>query len=86
MAWLSNGNDGERRSWHGMNQPRPKLPYYFRTTKRLKGLDEFEPPAWKGRVKFGDETASLSAPTWMNIILLAVFVGGVIGWWLAQPK
>lgn len=68
-----------------MNQPKPKLPYYFHTSKRLKGLDEFEPPVWKGGVKFG-ERANLSAPTWMNVILISVLVGGAIGWWLAQPN
>ncbi len=36
-----------------MNQPKPRLPYYLRALKRLKSLDEFEPPAWKGRVRFG---------------------------------
>jgi len=38
-----------------MNQPKPKLPTYFRTSKRLKSLDEFEAPAWKGRARFGDD-------------------------------
>lgn len=23
--------DTERRTWHGMNQPKPRLPYYFRS-------------------------------------------------------
>ena len=50
------GRDTERRSWHGMNQPKPRLPYYLRPSKRLRSLDEFEPPAWKGRVRFdGDD-------------------------------
>ena len=59
MAW-GRDRDTERRSWHGMNQPKPRLPYYFRTSKRLKSLDEFEPPAWKGRVRFpGDDEVTV---------------------------
>lgn len=52
MAW-GRGRDSERRSWHGMNQPKPRLPSYLHPTKRLKSLDEFDPPAWKGRIRFG---------------------------------
>jgi endonuclease YncB( thermonuclease family) len=55
MAWGRGTDNGERRGWHGMNQPRPRLPDYLRPSKRLRSLDEFEPPAWKGRVRFGDE-------------------------------
>lgn len=42
-----------RKNWFGMNQPRPRLPHYFRTRKRLRSLDEFEDPPWKGRTQFG---------------------------------
>ena len=44
-----------RRSWHGMGQARPRLPAYLRPgERRLKSLDEFEEPEWKGRVRFGE--------------------------------
>jgi len=32
---MSKRDDGERHSWHGMNQPKPRLPYYFHASKRL---------------------------------------------------
>jgi hypothetical protein len=38
-----------------MHQPKPKLPYYFRTSKRLKSLDEWEDPAWEGAVRFDND-------------------------------
>jgi hypothetical protein len=32
-----------------MNQPKPKLPYYFHTSRRLKSPDDFDPSKWQGR-------------------------------------
>ena len=74
-----------------MNQPKPKLPYYFRTSRRLKSLAEFEPPEWKGRMKFGDDSFTLrnlmrDTSSWLRLFLIAVILGGALGWWLAQPN
>ena len=52
---MKSGDDDERRTWHGMNHPKPKLPYYLRPSKRLKSLNEFEEPYWKGQLHFGEE-------------------------------
>ena len=38
-----------------MGQRKPKLPDYLRPSKRLKSLDEWEDPDWKGRIRFGDD-------------------------------
>lgn len=43
------GDEPVRTSWHGFNQPRPRLPHYLRPSKRLKGLDEFTLPDFTGR-------------------------------------
>ena len=88
MGWGRKGDDGERRSWHGMNQPKPKLPYYFRTSKRLKSLDEFERPEWKGRVKFDDDRVTLKGVAretaqWLLIFALAGVIVGACGLWLS---
>jgi hypothetical protein len=81
-------DDGERRSWHGMNQPKPKLPCYFRATKRLRSLDEFEDPDFKGRVRFGEEDrvtfrgVARDTLNWLVLFAIVAVVGGV-GWhWL----
>ncbi len=73
-----------------MNQAKPKLPYYLRPSKRLKSLDEFEPPEWKGRMKLGEERGTLRGLTrdtssWVKIFVFAALLGGALGWWLAQP-
>lgn len=45
------GNEPVRQSWHGFNQPKPKLPDYLRPQKkRLKSLDEFTRSDFVGRV------------------------------------
>lgn len=69
-----------RTSWHGMGQPKPKLPYYFRTSKRLKSLDEFEPPPWKGQVRFdgGDGGSTSGIGGVMLRWFLIVFLTGMI--------
>lgn len=55
MARGRGKDDGERRSWHGFGQPRPKLPAYLRPSKRLKSLDEFAEPPWTGNASLGEE-------------------------------
>jgi hypothetical protein len=79
MAW-GRGRETERRSWHGMNQPKPRLPYYFHTSKRLKNLDEFESPSRTGRVRFGDnDQVTLRGVVRETLRFLVVFtVAGVI--------
>jgi len=77
-----------RKSWHGLNQPKPKLPYYFRRTKPLKGLDEFEAPPWKGRVRFGNEgRVTLRGVVretiqWLGIFLFIAMILGGFWFWL----
>lgn len=77
-----------RKSWHGLNQPKPKLPYYFRTKKRLRSLDEFEEPEWKGRVRCdSDERVTLSGVVretiqWLVIFAIVGVIGGAFWLWL----
>lgn len=93
MPGSDGGGSGEpvRTSWFGMNQPRPKLPYYFHSKKRLKSLDEFEEPEWKGGVRFdGDDEVTLKgvARETVNWLLIFAIVGIVVGsfWlWLGSP-
>lgn len=75
--WRPTNDDGERSSWFGADRQRPKLPYYFRTTKRLKSLDEFEPPEFVGRMGRVKRRRQLikTAP-----FAFVVAVGLVIGW------
>ena len=74
-----------------MKQPRPKLPYYFHTGRRLKGLDEFEEPYWKGRVRFGDDDdvtlAGVARETvqWLRIFGIAAIIVGAFWMWLGSP-
>ena len=84
-AHVSEGDIGERQSWHGMNQPKPVLPSYLRPGKRLKSLNEFEAPAWKGRVKFGERADRGNWIRWAIVFLIAVLLGCAVGWELAQP-
>jgi len=71
-----------------MNQPKPKLPYYFRTSRRLKSLDEFEAPAWKRRMRFAsDDKVTLAGVARETLRFLALFaiigiVGGALWIWL----
>jgi hypothetical protein len=77
-----------RKSWHGLNQPKPRLPYYFRSSKRLKGLDEFEAPPWKGRVRFGDEGPVTlrgvvrETMQWLGTFVLVAMALGAFWYWL----
>lgn len=88
MAQGRNGGDGERRSWFGMGG-RPKLPYYFRTKKRLKSLDEFEEPYWKGQLRWpGDDRVTpggIARDTlrWLAIFAIVGIVGGSAWLWLS---
>lgn len=62
-----------------MGQPKPKLPYYFRASKRLKSLDEFEPPPWMGQVRFdGEDRSSEGLGRVMLRWFLIVFLTGMI--------
>jgi hypothetical protein len=82
---MGDGDDSDepvRMSWFGMNQPRPKLPYYFHTKKRLRSLDEFEPPAWKGLGWSSDETrvtvrgVARDTLRWLAIFAIASIIVG----------
>ena len=75
-----------RTSWFGMGG-RPRLPYYLRAEKgrRLKSLDEFQEPAWKGRIRWPED----DRVTWRGVMTdtvrwLIVFAvaGVVVGAWL----
>jgi hypothetical protein len=68
-----------RTSWFGANQKRPKLPYYFRPTKRLKGLDEFDPPEFVGRMARVERRRKLG---WYAMLAGAVALGVAIGLFL----
>ena len=78
-----------RKTWYGMNQPRPKLPYYFHTRRRLKSLDEFEEPEWKGRVRFDhDDEVTVRGVAretlqWLLIFAIVAIVGGSAWMWFA---
>jgi hypothetical protein len=82
-----NRDEPVRTSWHGLNQPKPKLPYYLRSTKRLKSLDEFEEPEWKGRVRFHDKSsdevtvAGVARETLRFLIVFAIIGLIVAGMW-----
>jgi len=76
---VDHGQESVRTSWHGMEQSKPKLPYYFRTSKRLRSLDEFEPPPWKGQVRFGGGDGGPSSPGRVMLrCFLIVFLTGMI--------
>lgn len=70
-----------------MNQPRPKLPYYFNAKRRLKSLDEFEEPYWKGLVRFGgDDEVTLKGVAretvqWLLIFAIAAIIVGAFWMW-----
>jgi hypothetical protein len=68
----------DRRSWFGLG-PKPRLPYYLRTDRgpRLKGLDEFEPPEFVGRMARVERRRELA---WRAMLVGAVGVGATIGW------
>ena len=75
-----------RKSWFGMGG-RPRLPYYLRADqgRRLKGLDEFKDPEWKGRIRWPeDDRVTLGGIMSDTMRWLAVFaVGGAfVGIWL----
>ena len=65
----------DRRTWFGLGK-RPELPSYLRTGKgrRLKGLDEYEPPTFVGRM---DRVERRRA--WVFRIALVVAVGVGVG-------
>ena len=86
-----------RTSWFGMGG-RPQLPYSFPSKRgkrprqparlrpqrgpRLKSLDEFEAPAWKGRMRWrGDDRVTLGGIVGDTVCWLAVFaIGGTFVW------
>jgi hypothetical protein len=74
-------SDGDpvRTSWFGMNQPRPELPYYLRTGKRLKGLDEFEKPEFVGRMERVRRRRELG---WYAMVGVAIAAGTAMGFLL----
>jgi hypothetical protein len=76
----SRDGDGERHSWHGFREAKPKLPSYFRPLKRLRGLDEFEEPEWKGRMRWPeDDRVTLRGVARETMLWLIGFViAGVI--------
>jgi hypothetical protein len=47
--------------------------------KRLKGLDEFETPAFVGRMDRVERRRKLE---WWGLMLVGVAVGGAVGWFL----
>jgi len=63
-----------------MNQPRPKLPTYLRSSKRLRSLDEFEPPAWKNPNRFErSDEVTLKGVAWETLRFLTIFaIAGVV--------
>ena len=67
----------DRRTWFGLGK-RPELPRYFRTGKgrRLKGLDEFEAPAFVGRM---DRVERRRRWAFRAAMVVAVGVGVGIG-------
>ena len=74
------GEEPVRTSWHGMNQRRPRLPYYLRESKRLKGFDEFEDPPWKGGVRFeGDDRVTLSGVARETVVWLGKLRPFILG-------
>ena len=91
----SYGDDGDEpvcTTWFGMNQPRPKLPYYFPTERRLKSLDEFEEPYWKGRVRFGADDDEVTVKgvaretvQWLLIFAITAIVVGSFWLWFGSP-
>jgi hypothetical protein len=77
MSEHSDSDEEEvRTSWFGMNQPRPELPYYLRTEKRLKGLDEFETPEFVGRMARVRRRRELG---WYFMVGIAIAAGTAIG-------
>lgn len=68
---------------------RPTLPAYLRPSKRLKSLDEFEDPPWKGRVRFdGDDRVTVKGVVretmqWLIIFAMVGIVGGLFWLWLS---
>jgi hypothetical protein len=53
--------------------------FNFRSTKRLKGLDEFEAPEFVGRM---DRVERRKRLEWWAMVGAAFALGGAIGWWL----
>ena len=71
---------------------RPKLPYYFRTKKRLKSLDEFEEPEWKGQVRWPEEDrvswrgVARDTLNWLVLFAIVGIVGGSAWVWLTRNE
>lgn len=84
-------NEPVRTSWHGMGQRRPTLPHYLRPSKRLKSLDEFGEPEWKGRTRWArDDRVTLGGVAhetlqWLAIFAIVGIVGGAFWKWLGSP-
>jgi len=93
---MADDDDPPRTSWFGMGG-RPRLPRYLRAERakgrpadcrRLRGLDEFEAPPWKGRVRFdgdggndGITVGGLVRDTLRWLAVLAIG-GAFVGiWW-----
>jgi hypothetical protein len=62
-----------------VRQPRQMQPARIRREKRLKGLEEFEKPAFAGRMARLGRRKKLE---WWAMVAVAFAVGGAIGWWL----
>jgi len=71
-----------------MGQRKPTLPYYFHASRRLKSLDEFEAPSWKGRVRFAsDQKVTLAGVARETLRFLTLFaivgiIGGALWMWV----
>ena len=78
-------DDGERHSWLGFRQAKPRLPYYFRPSKRLKSLDEFEQPEWKGKMRWPEDNrvtfGGVARETFLWLIAFAIVGTIVVNAW-----
>lgn len=62
-----------------MRRVKPVVPTRVRRGKRLKGLDEFEKPAFVGRMA---RIAWRQKLEWWGLMAAGVGIGGAIGWFL----
>ena len=74
MAWRDEPKDGERRSWHGFGQPRPKLPAYLRPSKRTSRPGEFERAAWSPPASVDDNRVTLGGVARETLRWLVLFL------------
>ena len=87
MSGTNGGEDKERNSWFGMGG-RPALPSYFRIRKRLKSLDEFEEPYWKGQLRWPADNrvtwrgVARDTLRWLMLFAIVGTIGGAFWVWL----